>query len=1207
MARSGRFGRLPAEAQDLSSTIASMIAQYENQRDRNVEFAWNHGGKFEGKKVTDQFFINWWQQRRAEVSDDDPMADYYDQMIFNYRFQIREQKVTLAYTQGKLNEAGVARFYVEEAGKVPRNSAIWRDLMTNAARFRKAAAKGRNSGAKQSSFESFQTQWNNLEDTYIKPAMTVESIVESILTATDTGSRSQWSQAMGGGEMSMVEDLFAKIENDPQYAQQWRDVWEPALRRADPHHFRGNLSNEYLAGVYGRARNGAKRQSKLADRRGYSDWKRSADKSAGQWGGRQATQARWDLGTAVEQVWQDALDAGLNDQSKSPSERMEIRAQALAELGGLRRKAAELGADTLQGNITRDMRILRGDKAAENRSGFSSAVSGNIGDIPDSEGNLPEARGGSEFDANMAEQARQDQKDNEALLAGESVLLEEVGTDGTVRRTVVPRGQVSSGRGVAVEIIKANGSSYRDNEGNEVATPSGAITIVRIGQPIRVQVTSQENITGLEVQTGAGTSAESTSGVVGFLFTRADGTKQYQLFREDGTVEWTDAPVGGNGTELIRPELVRSTTVGSDGTITITVRDTIGGTIVQTGTDENGQPTYEGGERPRAALTDVARFGEEEVERREGKPPPDVAAGRALVSQITGLDTSEWSTQERAAFMALSPENRRYLIDEGIVRSGRTGQQGGGGFDRIKPTELTDARITDARDHGNAPDRWFGGAKGPQPTNAPIPAIPPDLAEVGVTEAQWTNMVKAVRAGKQDAREVMNTYLTPEQKNRADQPGRVALGTLEGRLNEERKATTQEPVAQRDRWVDPRTRIDELGRNIKALEDRLKDPNVAPQMSSGEKERIQQSITEMRQAQVRTGLGSRTTRQELAGQVVSTATGVAQFLGTLLGRNGLTDGTNRVTVEQPDTYTEYQTLVGGKDPASRKAMAELDPIDIINGLMLADPSIARDPERLQRLNSEVLAIHRNADKDNATYTSDRLQEEGVPPEVADTVAGNHPGGKRAPGVGGGSRGAPNARGVGTSDDLMSADPSDPRTADDEADVPIGPFLWGGGKGDPTQWGGLAAFSIVNRGRDGDGVSPDAGDRPVMKLPMIWGMSNFGSVNAQEAERERHRLKEQQVMGSRVTFDPRGRKPVNPAQGSRVTPEPVMKTPKPPPEVEPPPKAPKPTPAPTPAAKTATNVAIGAAVGGIRTARDYGGLSQFSIVNRGARRGRTTGF
>src|SRR6188768_628548 len=149
MARTGRFGRLPAEAQDLSATIASMISQYENQRDRNVEFAWNHGGKFEGQKVTDQFFLGWWQKRRNEVSDDDPMADYYDQMIFNYRFQIREQKVTLAYTQGKIKELGVARFYVEEAGKVPRNSAIWRDLMTNAARFRKAAAKGRNSGAKQ--------------------------------------------------------------------------------------------------------------------------------------------------------------------------------------------------------------------------------------------------------------------------------------------------------------------------------------------------------------------------------------------------------------------------------------------------------------------------------------------------------------------------------------------------------------------------------------------------------------------------------------------------------------------------------------------------------------------------------------------------------------------------------------------------------------------------------------------------------------------------------------------------------------------------------------------------------------------------------------------------------------------------------------------------------------------------------------------------
>jgi len=1166
MARTGRFGRLPAEAQDLSATIASMISQYENQRDRNVEFAWNHGGKFEGQKVTDQFFLGWWQKRRNEVSDDDPMADYYDQMIFNYRFQIREQKVTLAYTQGKIKELGVARFYVEEAGKVPRNSAIWRDLMTNAARFRKAAAKGRNSGAKQTAFERFQNQWNNLEDTYIKPAGTVEDIVNSILTATDTGSRNQWTQAMGGGEMSMVEELFAKIESDPAYERQWKDVWEPALRKADPHHFRGNLSADYLAGVYGRAKQGAKKQSKLADRRGYTDWKRSADKSAGQWGGRQATQARWDLATDVEEVWRDALDAGLEDMSKTPAERMEIRAAALAKLGGLRRKAESMGADTLQGNITRDMRVLRGDKGAENRGGSDRAISADVGDIPDSEGDQPSAQEGGKFGSDIASQARQDQEDHEALITGTSVIVEETDANGVTTKSVVPRGQVRTGLGVAVEIVKAHGSSYRSPDGKPTESGSGPITIVRYGQPIRVQVAAQESVTGMPVPTGAGADALTTSGVVGYRYQRGDGSYQYQLFRDDGTVVWTDAPTGGNGSDLFRQGVVMGTATSSNGELIITVRDdtTAGGTLEQVGVDpDTGQPIYN--ERPRNALTDEVRYGKAEADRRERGTPDqqDTRArtedARSLVATITGLDTSKWSADERAAFAALSPENKRYLIDQGIVTGGDTQQKGGGGFSRIKPEEMTNERINDAKAHGNAPARWFGGASGTQPVDAPIPPIPDDLGDLGVSESQWRGMVKDMRAGK-SSRQVLDTYLKPEQRRRADQPGQVALGRLRNHLNEEGKATRQEPTQPRDgtEFVDPQARIGTLKSEIAGLEDQLKkgtDPsgNALPQ---GRIDEMRASVQTMKQEIIKTGLSSRTGRQQVVAEAVSTAAGVGDFLGRLLGRNGLTDGTNPVTVEQPDTFTEYQTLVGSKDQANRAAMSQLSDIEIINGLMLSDPQRFSGQDGRKRIDafmSEVAVIRANASKDNSTYTADRLTDEGVPGVVADTVAGNHPGGKA--GRKGGQRNQIDAM----QDSIYAQDESlirDPAFIfeDDDGDTPVGPFIWGGGKGDPTQWGGLAQFSITNRRDGAAGATDGESDRPTMKLPTLFGLTGFGAITAQQAERERLRAEATATIGSSVTFDPRTRKPVN-VRGSRVTPEPNVKTPKPPEppeEVKPPP-------------------------------------------------------
>lgn len=140
MARTGRFGRLPRAAPDLTSTIMGMVEQYESARDRNIIDAWTNGGTFEGKKVTDAMLLDHFRSRIKEISPDDPMSDYWKNTLWQYRFTIAEQKTSLAYERGNIGEAAVAQFYRAWANKLPRQSAAWRDMMSSAAQFAKASS-----------------------------------------------------------------------------------------------------------------------------------------------------------------------------------------------------------------------------------------------------------------------------------------------------------------------------------------------------------------------------------------------------------------------------------------------------------------------------------------------------------------------------------------------------------------------------------------------------------------------------------------------------------------------------------------------------------------------------------------------------------------------------------------------------------------------------------------------------------------------------------------------------------------------------------------------------------------------------------------------------------------------------------------------------------------------------------------------------------
>src|ERR1035437_6037110 len=135
MARRGRFGRLPAAAPDLTSTIVSIAKEMQAAQDTNIMNAWQKGGLFEGKQATDAIVLKYWQTRLAGVDKTDPKYDEYKQNIDQLDYSIAESKQTVLYKQGKLTDTGLANFYLGWAKKVNVNTEFYRVLQRDAAQF----------------------------------------------------------------------------------------------------------------------------------------------------------------------------------------------------------------------------------------------------------------------------------------------------------------------------------------------------------------------------------------------------------------------------------------------------------------------------------------------------------------------------------------------------------------------------------------------------------------------------------------------------------------------------------------------------------------------------------------------------------------------------------------------------------------------------------------------------------------------------------------------------------------------------------------------------------------------------------------------------------------------------------------------------------------------------------------------------------------
>lgn len=149
MARRGRFGRRRRGGGNLTALIASLLREQRAARDRAIFDAYNNGGQFEGKPVTDKRILDYITERRNGFSKDDPLWDEWNNRLIQSKFSIGESKIQLRFQQGKVGAGAVAAFYRREMARLPQDSAFYREVAGRAAQWAKAAgaaARGRARG-----------------------------------------------------------------------------------------------------------------------------------------------------------------------------------------------------------------------------------------------------------------------------------------------------------------------------------------------------------------------------------------------------------------------------------------------------------------------------------------------------------------------------------------------------------------------------------------------------------------------------------------------------------------------------------------------------------------------------------------------------------------------------------------------------------------------------------------------------------------------------------------------------------------------------------------------------------------------------------------------------------------------------------------------------------------------------------------------------
>jgi hypothetical protein len=168
--------------------------------------AWQNGGLYKGKPVTDDRLLGYIKSRRDGFSTDDPLWDEWNNRHTQYRFSIGEQKIGLAFKQGKVGAGAVAAFYRNELKSIPKDSAFYREVAGRATQWAKSVAGAARGRARASATKPLREKLNaqlEAQQGYLglEAALTAYAKREGIISG---------NQDLSDADATELMDMFAR-------------------------------------------------------------------------------------------------------------------------------------------------------------------------------------------------------------------------------------------------------------------------------------------------------------------------------------------------------------------------------------------------------------------------------------------------------------------------------------------------------------------------------------------------------------------------------------------------------------------------------------------------------------------------------------------------------------------------------------------------------------------------------------------------------------------------------------------------------------------------------------------------------------------------------------------------------------------------------------------------------------------------------------
>lgn len=208
----------------MTALIAQLYREQRSAEDRVMFDAYQNGGMVDGKPVTDSRIRSYIANRRDGFTKDDPAYDEWNNRLIQIDFRIGEEKVTLAFQQGKVGAGAVASYYRGQLGKIPKDSAFYREVAGRAAQWAKSAAGAARGRARAGLERSLEGKQNGVAKTWAN----FSNIEAYITDAAKRAGLIAGNQSLTDADATRLQELFAAGIVGPKGTTITFDDWRNA-------------------------------------------------------------------------------------------------------------------------------------------------------------------------------------------------------------------------------------------------------------------------------------------------------------------------------------------------------------------------------------------------------------------------------------------------------------------------------------------------------------------------------------------------------------------------------------------------------------------------------------------------------------------------------------------------------------------------------------------------------------------------------------------------------------------------------------------------------------------------------------------------------------------------------------------------------------------------------------------------------------------